>query len=224
MNYKREVTPQKMFIFVMIVIGVGIYCIASGVWGVTENRKQSLNQVFTQSFDKGDLFEGSVEAASPTIMEIDHSINYLIPVGKEYYYLILSDDYSTAITIRADKNFGKSFDSNLKSTENVIIKGRIKKLPYQVRSRLNEVKDTFAESGLELHIIEKYYIDTIGGNLYKIRITVGICILLVVILCYSSIKRNELANQTVFGKIMLIIVIASILVILIWGTYIIIIK
>jgi len=224
MKNKREVTPLQMFLFVLIVIGAGIYCIASGVWGIIENDKQSLNQVFTQSFEKGNLFEGSVEVASPAFLEIDHKIDNLIPVGNEYYYLILSDDYSTAIAIRAYKNFGESFDSVWKSTEKVIIKGRIKELPDQAKTRLNEVKDTFSKNGLEFHIIQQYYIDTIGSNLYKLRIVLGISILLEVLLLYRIIRKNKFDYHTGSGKIAQIVGIVGVLVIFVLVIYLMTIK
>jgi hypothetical protein len=224
MKNKKELTPLKKFIFVLIMISVGIYCIATGVWGISESGKKSLNHVFTQSFKKGNLFEGCVAAASPAILEIDHKINYLIPSGKEYYYLILSEDYSKAITVRADKNFGKSFDSNWMSKDKVVIKGRIKVLPYQVRDRLNEIKNNFAESDQGFNIIGDYYIDTIGSNLYKLRILLGICILLMLFLAYLIIRKTAFLSQTVFRKIVPIIVIIDMLVVLILSIYLISIK
>lgn len=224
MKNRSEVTPQKIFIIVLVLIGIGIYCITSGVWGVTESGKQSLNQVFTQSFEKGNLFEGSIEAASPVFLKINHNINYLIPTGKEYYYLIFSDDYSTAISIRADKNFGESFDSTWKSTEKVIIQGRIKELPDMAKTRLTELKDTLLKNGMEVRIIDQYYIDTIGSNLYKMRIIVGICILLEVLLFYMIGKKNKFAYHTSSGKIAQIAGIVGAFVILILGVYLVTIK
>lgn len=62
--------------------------------------------------NKADLHTIRVDAAFE-IMEVEHSINGLIPIGKDHYYIGVTEETGQAYLIHASKSwFGKHFDDD----------------------------------------------------------------------------------------------------------------
>lgn len=93
----------------------------------------------TSLADKKNHHTDKIYAAS-AILEIEHSINGLIPTGKDYYYIGVSDDGKTGYIISGPKNWGKeNFDTNGIANEDggVEIKGHVKRISdYKVRNEI----------------------------------------------------------------------------------------
>lgn len=60
----------------------------------------------------------NIVSASKPVCEIKHSMSYVIPTGKEYYFFAITDDYKL-LTIRAEKDwFEKNFNEEDYSSKN----------------------------------------------------------------------------------------------------------
>ncbi|MCR5418258.1 MAG: hypothetical protein K6E84_05020 [Lachnospiraceae bacterium] len=87
---------KKLFLILIVVMVVG-YLLVTALLDLT-NKKD----IYTVHADEG-----------AQVLEVEHSINGLIPVGKDYYYVVVDDATMQACIVKASKRwFNKNFDEN----------------------------------------------------------------------------------------------------------------
>ena len=88
---------KEKFLRIFLALLFGGAIIYLGITGVMELT------------NKKDLHTADL-TASVTLMELEHSINGLIPIGTDYYYLGLNENTAEAYIIHAPKSWlGKNF-------------------------------------------------------------------------------------------------------------------
>ena len=145
------------------------------------------------------------------ILEVEHSINYIIPFGKDYYYVGIDEDYN-AYLIHAPKkwaenNFTDSSDNVLEITalKKKISDYDISKELYSIVSEQEEFTFPLGYSEcLELTYIKDAVMKIISGFLIAILAVVGIA---------NYKKRLELPRIAV--KIYAVVVIFTMILMLI---------
>ena len=117
-------------------------------------------------------------------LELEHSINGLIPIGTDYYYLGIDEDYN-AYTIRAGKNWEEEnfsdFDPDAEEYTTVEVTGLVKKISdydvsKEIQSTAEELEDMEFPLGatqcLELSYIKDAWMKLLAGILLLV-ISVG---------------------------------------------------
>lgn len=113
-------------------IGVVLYLCISGIMDMTDTRNVRVITIH--------------EAGR--ILQLEHSINGLIPIGTDYYYLGIDDMTGNAYLIKASKGWlKKNFDANYQSLnpDGLEIKGLTKKVSdfqteRELSSRLSQIE------------------------------------------------------------------------------------
>ncbi|MGN0536876.1 MAG: hypothetical protein ACI4M3_02730 [Acutalibacteraceae bacterium] len=116
-------TATNIFLVLVYIAVVG-YLLFSGIYDVC-------------GFNK--YYETKIVAASE-LFETEHSINGLIPVGTDYYYVGLTDD-EKFVVMRASKDWlSKNFDENgiALSEDGLTVKGTLKSLSYNERGMVED--------------------------------------------------------------------------------------
>ena len=135
---------SNVFIVVLFVAAL-LYILITGVSDLT---------------NKSDLHTVTIDGATG-IVELEHSINGLIPIGTDYYYLGVEYDTSKAYIIQADKNWLKdnfTSDLNAKNTDGVKITALSKDIPdYDVKMEIRNRSQDFV--GLEYPLGEENFLD-----------------------------------------------------------------
>lgn len=115
------------------------------------------------------------------ILEIEHSINYIIPFGKDYYYVGIDEDYNAYIIHApkkwAENNFTDSYDNMIEITtlKKKISDYDISKELYSIVSEQEEFTFPLGYSEcLELTYIKDAVMKIISGLLITILAVVGI--------------------------------------------------
>ncbi|MBR6580796.1 MAG: hypothetical protein IKK66_05805 [Ruminococcus sp.] len=85
----------KLFLGVLMVLGIAVYLIATAIFDMT---------------NKEDLHTVNIDMATE-VLEVEHSISGLIPMGTDHYYIGINEDTAEAYIIKApkkwlDDNFG----------------------------------------------------------------------------------------------------------------------
>lgn len=85
----------KLFLGALMVLGIAVYLVATAILDMT---------------NKEDLHTVNIDMATE-VLEVEHSINGLIPMGTDHYYIGINEDTSEAYIIKApkkwlDDNFG----------------------------------------------------------------------------------------------------------------------
>lgn len=82
------------------------------------------------------------------VMELEHSINGLIPVGKDYYYIGIAVDSPEAYILKGSKRwYAKNFDENGASltATGTSVTGLLKRADYQVAQEINNITSQFED-------------------------------------------------------------------------------
>lgn len=82
------------------------------------------------------------------LMEIEHSINGLIPVGRDYYYIGIAVDSPEAYILKGSKRwYAKNFDGNGASlgVTGTPVTGLLKRADYKVAQEINNVTSQFED-------------------------------------------------------------------------------
>ncbi|MCR4649244.1 MAG: hypothetical protein K5776_09220 [Lachnospiraceae bacterium] len=159
---------------------------------------------------KGDYVEGELYVESEEFYYIKHTLNGLIPVGTEHYYIAIDENTDTVYYLRSGKNTYKevSPDSPIK------IKGKVYKADSSVHHDFKEIKEYFEAEGLSVgYSGEIIFIDTEIGKRSLINI-LGVVLLiggfLAVFLSPAGKKQineiNGFDKLLVFGGLLFIIV------------------
>lgn len=147
--------------------------------------------------------------AATSILEIEHSINGLIPTGKDYYYIGVADDGKTGYIISGAKNWlEKNFDSNgiANSDDGVEITGHAKqisdyKIETELSNRLQQLDKIDFTLGEDVCLDVAYKFKAIKS------ILAGVLLLISSVIGILCFKAKLFTNN----KIILFIFIASLL-------------
>ncbi|MDD6825920.1 MAG: hypothetical protein PUE12_07400 [Oscillospiraceae bacterium] len=135
-TYNRKDSKLASVLGILFAVGVFIYFIIGG---------------FSKLFGKSDYMEISIDMAGYGIV-VEHSINGLIPTGKDYYYIGLDSESGNIYTIQAGKSW---LEDNFNTEDNTSKNGRITlktkntRLDYKVSDELSsgvtdpELKNAF---------------------------------------------------------------------------------
>lgn len=129
----------------------------SGIIGLSKSEFAAVSV----NTEKGKLCEVEVDYAA-RVYTIEHTLNGLIPTGKEYYYFAASEDSEIPLLIKQKPSwYNKNFDGDELAYSTVTVVGEVKRFDSDSGSELRKVKSRLAELGAEIST-DKY----ISGN-YK---------------------------------------------------------
>ena len=161
----------------------------SGISGILKERID-LSVGFEEGFEKGDYYSGVPDCGvDHEYLDLSHSING-ITVAHEYFFLVTNEDMTSAISVRAGKDFAENFNEEFKNTGKVKITGRVRKLPHQASDTLSPMVIDGLRSNVTIE--GDYYIDTKSGILNIVKIAVGaLNIAIAILIAISSSKKRK---------------------------------
>lgn len=212
----KNINPNRgLLIFVIAVIVIALWCIVSGIIGLIGRNKINTQTLFENGYHKGDFFEGEISYGSDCVLCMKHTINF-IPAAYEYYYVIMSEDFSGAALVRADKHFGENF-VNGTAAQPLNASGRVKATEYKTERELTSVQSELAAIGIHLSIDN--YVDLLSSKYYTLRIAAGIAYVAILtgfafvfrsqksnkFVSYENGAENTALNKTTEGKLVIVL-------------------
>ena len=188
-NTERKSSKLSLVIGVLAITALFFYLLVGG---------------FMKIFNKSDYEEINIDKAGYGIV-IEHSINGLIPTGKDYYYIGLNSEEGDIYVIQAGK---KWFEDNFYSSDNssnegsMTLKTKVNRLDYEVARELASV---FSDS--DVNISCDYCYDT----LYKskgILMIISAVLILATIIYFIMIKFQKIQSGKLSGLIGLLLLMA----------------
>lgn len=200
---KKRKRDEKItgILVVLIFAGGGIYLLLSGIYGLCFAAHRPVAEVFGL-VEENNIYEGeAVYYAMGTWCTMSHTVNGIIPTGKEYYYLVFSEDKSSVISVRAGKRWADAFPSG--TYNGVLIKGQAKRLDYQERNRLMEIVDSAPYYLADSTVNIEYYVDLLSGRLNIMRIFSGAGLLFVCLYFYllGEKPKDEWKDTGIFKPV-----------------------
>lgn len=158
---------KKIVLGIMAIAFVFVFIVDS-IIDLT-NKKNVRNAEITQAYE---------------LLVIENSINGLIPMGKDYYYLGYSEETEMLYKIHADKRWlSENFDSEgYAKNDSVSVKGLEKKVDYEIEKELElrtaQVKGVKSALGygrvMELNYVRDSIVKLVAGVLLAIMIVIGL--------------------------------------------------
>lgn len=192
---------------VLVYIAVVGYLLVSGIYDVC-------------GFNK--YYETKIVAASE-LFETEHSINGLIPVGTDYYYVGLTDD-EKFVVMRASKDWlSKNFDENSLafSEEGLTVKGTLKSLSYNEQGMVEDSLGDYQDINI---LGANQSLDIMYFDVAVHSIISGLLLILCGIAGLLIWKNKKIGNLITNNKFVLIGVIIAFVAILIYVGYAMILK
>ena len=191
---------KKNGIIVFLVLGV-VFCLFLVSLGkgikILNAQKQPRNLDISTGIGVADdeYIKTNVKMSTPEYCTYIHTLarRIPIPIGKEHYFLIMSDDLSTCISIRADENWASKFENGESIDKNgVPIEGYVKELDDKVQTKLSTVKSEYEKKNLNIDVKSYLCIDLFAVNYAKKLVIASIVALIVVIWFIFDFKKNGL--------------------------------
>ena len=173
----------------LIILAVAALMLFLGISGLLK-KPIDLDDGFKNGFDSHKCYSGVPPCGSDEeYVDLSSSING-ITVLHEHYYMIMSEDKTSIITVRAGKNFEKNFNSDFENIDEIEIKGVVKGLPHKVENALNDAVISGMRSGVTIE--GKYFIDLLSTRINIVQIAIGAAniIIAICLAISSSIKRK----------------------------------
>lgn len=189
---------KKIFLILMCLMFIG-YLLVTGIYDLVNTKDRHTVNV-----------DGCVE-----ILEIEHSINGLIPVGKDHYYLGVDEDSKSACIIKASKGWYKRhFNDQGKSNtpgglDMTVLAKKVSDFDVsrELLSRVNQIEGVDFSVSPEYALEIDYKIRAIG----KLTL-LALGVILTIIVIKISGAGTEVSGMT--KKIILVIMIVFLILLL----------
>lgn len=143
MNTKNKV---GFIILAVVFVGWTLWSLFGGIIGLT---KAGYTEP-TLSAEEGKLCEVNVSYAVEAYT-ITHTLNILIPTGKEHLYLCLSEEECIPLLIKArDSWYNENFDSYGFAKRPLTVTGEVKKMDSQFKKDLADINREVSELGFSI--------------------------------------------------------------------------
>lgn len=188
----------RIILCAIFIIGLGVYLLATALIDLT---------------NKEDVQTIRLDAAAEVI-EVEHSINGLIPMGKDYFYAGFDDEKDEAYIIKAPKKWlEKNFDSEgyALSTGGMEITALTKRisdfeLEKELNSTFSQIDDLYFPLGYTT------YIDTAYKTTIIAKLVLFVLYIFIVAAGIFILKKGM---QTTFSKIWVVVIMAWLIALLI---------
>ncbi len=190
-----ETNTGKNRIYTYIFFGImAVLGLLFGILGFIRTPV-SFEDGLKNKFEKGTVVEGYAEyGTNKYLKDYSHSVSK-ITVGHEYYYLIMDENMTSSVLVRASKRFGNKFDENMEAKELVRIKGKVRKLRTDVRNGLTSTISQFSSGGR--FVESDVYVDLLFTKLNVLSIILGIGNLIILICLLLSQKKVKVGDEMV---------------------------
>ncbi len=166
----------------------------------------------------GNTYYNANIIAASELFETEHTINGLIPCGRDYYYVGLTDD-EQLVVLRASQNWiSENFDEDgySLSEQGVAVKGTLKLLSYDEQGAVEDALDGYqnfsvlsTSQSLDIMYFDVAVHSIIAGSLLIVLGIVGLII-------WKNQKLNALFKNNIFFIIGSAIVIIAFLAYLVY--------
>lgn len=161
---KKKLSPKMVFWVIVILALAGfIDCIIGIKMLIANDERNLFGELKTDTHASG-------EANYAVLLhETKHTLYGIIPLGSDYYYLVLDETANNYCVVRAGKSwYEDNFDRSGRAVHTVKIKGYVAKLDASITSfNFKKIQSNLNDYNIEL---DNYYVDIlyIGVAIKKI--------------------------------------------------------
>lgn len=170
----------------------------SGCIGASTSIEELLHNQTEPNFATGKVY-----ATSSCVSSMRHSVNGIIPLGTEYYYIIFLPGEDVCMTVKAPEDWEMdNFPSYYKSdglmlnynSDGVSVTGQVRKLNYKVRDNIADALNYHINANGRSFKMTDYYLD-ITASQAAWKGLIGFGLLLVSIIGFIMIAKKPANND-----------------------------
>ncbi len=153
---ERKAKIKSVIGILLLLAFIVYYCVTAIVDLVSLGNSKAIDSQTMEINDDGISVCGDFHYISDgPIFKMKHSINYLIPTGNEYYFMLFSDDFSKAIFVRADEDFADTFYNGKTTVEmskgkGYTITGKVRELDYKIKHEMSDYIEDLWDNNVEV--------------------------------------------------------------------------
>lgn len=182
MNTKNKV---GFIIIAIVLLGWTLWGTIGGIIGLT---KAGYTEP-TVNAEEGKLCEVEIIAADEAYT-ITHTLNILIPTGKEHLYLCVTEDDVVPLLVKArDSWYKENFDSEGFAKRPVTITGEVRKMDSQFRKDITDINRQISELGFSISTTK--YLSSTYKTKYTLELVSGLVNIAVAAVMIVLIKRGS---------------------------------
>ncbi len=193
-NMNEDGKPKITIMGIIIIFALMITGIVQFLYGgqiiLKSQSPKHMNMETAVTLHKGEYVSADVMYSSSEFCTYNHSIN-LVPIGKEHFFLIISDDFSKCYAIRADKSWGDHFDKVVaKSLNGEKLDGYVTGLKYKVQNELKRYLVDINNSGMDVDCDTVIVIDTLAKRYAWFHIAEGL--FLAILMAWAFVRGIQI--------------------------------
>lgn len=203
---KSVVEMFAIIIGLIMIVGLAGWCLMSGVNAMFLATEHPMEEAFS-GLVKGDVYEGMISCVTPEVGELKHTINF-IPAGTEHFYMMVSEDASKVILVRASSKWHDLIADGALVEVALQERGIVREMDYKVKHELvSNIISSLSAQGIEVE--QNLYLDLNANKMGILQLFAGISII-VCALYFAIIARkgngngNELKTSAPVGILMLV--------------------
>lgn len=193
---------RKVGDVVLIIIGAGllIYLLFSSIIDLT---------------NRSDIHTVTIDSAFE-VLQLEHSINGLIPIGTDYYYIGIEEDTYNAYLIKgSEKWLSNNFDSDYKAlnTDGVQVTGLAKEIhdyrtEKEIETRLSELE------GINYPLGMSYCLD-LGYKFFALFKFIDAVLFIAVIIAGVYIYKFKNNVKPLYSKLLLAVIMTALIMLIV---------
>ena len=196
---KRKGTVWTILGFLMLIGIFVLYLFTAARDLVSLGNSIQIKDDLTDIREDGISVEGDFYYLTDgPVFSMKHTINGLIPIGTEYYFLLYSNDLSRCIFVRASEDYAEEFyeEVNTPNAEGKYygahIKGRVRELDSQIKRESSDMINDLNDEGIKVVSdgSDILYIDLTTKFQAVLRLITSIVLLISIVLIVILAKNK----------------------------------
>lgn len=180
-------TKNKVSVIIGILIFAAwtFYSLISGIIGLSKNEMTEP----TMDAETGKICEAKVTFAVEAY-EVKHTLNILIPTGKEHFYFCVSDEDGIPLLVKAKPSwYSANFDEDGFAHAPVTIKGEVMTMDSQFTKDMSEMNMELASLGFKISTSK--YISTSYKTPYTLKLISGLFTIAATVVIILMLKSGK---------------------------------
>lgn len=163
---------NKVVGIMLLIIAVvwAVWSVFTGAAGLAKSGSEPL----AASSQKGTVCETTIIFAKE-MYNVDHKLNFILPIGTERYYFAMSADSTSPMLIKASREwFDKNFGDDGIAKQPVTVKGEIQKFNPKNYAKLSELNRDLQQIDKSISVSQSLYMNSMYKTHYFMRLAMGI--------------------------------------------------
>jgi len=209
---KKSNKFASIFGVIIFIIFLVIYIGSTVIDLISLSDPETVNTDTFNIGKDGISITGDFKNSEGPVFTVNHSINYLIPAGSEYFFIMYDTNYENALYVRADEDFDielkKEISKKAAAGDNsgITLTGKLREMDSKLRRETRDITNTLQnEYGIKVagNGSSPIYLDLIAKRLCILKlVTILSIIAAAALLIILSRSRKKTESNPILQRVL----------------------